>query len=108
MDTSIELTTTVPDGIAAGETFMARVEEEAQQMMPQPAEAAAVASDLGLLFALVEHAQRILEKDMAPFLEAKCLLFDQPLDELTSGQGETLEQYAAFKEYEQQLEVHFD
>ena len=103
-----ELTTTVPDGIAAGETFMARVEEEAQQMMPQPAEAAAVASDLGLLFALVEHAQRILEKDMAPFLEAKCLLFDQPLDELTSGQGETLEQYAAFKEYEQQLEVHFD
>lgn len=36
------------------------------------------------------------------------MLRAEPLDELNSGQGETLEQYAVFREYEQQLELHFE
>lgn len=61
-----------------------------------------------LVFALVEHAQKVLQNEMAPFLEAHCHLFEQDLDELRSGAGETHEQYSAFTAFVAELDGHFE
>ena len=38
-----------------------------------------------LVMALVQHASRVLQEEMAPFLEAHCHLFEQDSEELRSG-----------------------
>ena len=115
----------VPPGVAAGDVFVANVAPEAAaEAAPEAAAEAAAdvaaepeqpvvpaegsAATRELVYALVEHAQHVLQGELQPFIEAKVHIFEQSLDELESGQGETLEQYAAFKEYESELEVVFD
>ena len=128
----------VPEGVHPGDTFIADIaappdetadvdevnvdaggaasEEpphEGEEPWPAPApvtiaEARGPMDSRELVLALVEHAQKVLENEMQPFLEAKVHLFDQAMEELMSGHGETLEQYAAFKDYERELERHFD
>ena len=61
-----------------------------------------------LVLALVMHAQKCLQEEMAPFLEAHCHLFDQDVDELRSGAGETHEQYGAFMNFVNELDAHFE
>jgi hypothetical protein len=122
---------TVPEGVHPGDTFItdiaappvetADVDEvnvdaggaasEEPSAAPAPvtiAETRGLVGSRELVLALVEHAQKVLENEMQPFLEAKVHLFDQAMEELMSGHGETLEQYAAFKDYERELERHFD
>ena len=102
-----EMTATVPDGVASGETFTVAVDDDDACTSPaKPEEGACRQPTRALVYDLVEHAQRLLEIDMAPVLEARCHLFDQDVEELTSGQGETFEQYAAFQEFEGLLEAH--
>lgn len=122
---------TVPEGVHPGDTFIADIaappEETADvdevnvdaggaaseepSAAPAPvtiAETRGLVGSRELVLALVEHAQKVLENEMQPFLEAKVHLFDQAMEELMSGHGETLEQYTAFKDYERELERHFD
>ena len=61
-----------------------------------------------LVLALVEHCSNVLQNAMAPFLEAHCHLFEQDVDELSSGAGETHEQFGAFNSFVAELEPHFD
>jgi uncharacterized membrane protein YgcG len=61
-----------------------------------------------LVLALVEHASRVLQGEMAPFLEAHCHLFEQDADELRSGAGETHDQYAAFMAFVGELDYYFE
>jgi hypothetical protein len=61
-----------------------------------------------LVVALVNHASKVLNVDMAPFLEAHVDAFDQSGDQLQSGHGETFEQYDVFRAFQGQLERHFD
>jgi len=122
---------TVPEGVHPGDTFIADIAappvetadvdevnvdaggaaSEEPSAAPAPvtiAETRGLVGSRELVLALVEHAQKVLENEMQPFLEAKVHLFDQAMEELMSGHGETLEQYAAFKDYERELERHFD
>jgi hypothetical protein len=122
---------TVPEGVHPGDTFIADIAappvetadvdevnvdaggaaSEEPSAAPAPVTIAETRDLVGsreLVLALVEHAQKVLENEMQPFLEAKVHLFDQAMEELMSGHGETLEQYAAFKDYERELERHFD
>ena len=61
-----------------------------------------------LVVALVNHAAKVLNVDMAPFLEAHVDSFDQATDQLQSGHGETFEQYEVFRAFQAHLEKHFD
>jgi hypothetical protein len=122
---------TVPEGVHPGDTFIADIAappvetadvdevnvdaggaaSEEPSAAPAPVTIGETRDLVGsreLVLALVEHAQKVLENEMQPFLEAKVHLFDQAMEELMSGHGETLEQYAAFKDYERELERHFD
>jgi len=55
-----------------------------------------------------EFAFKVLNQDMDDFFEDNMDAFDQDVDELQSGRGETFEQYEAYKQYVQELEIHFD
>ena len=57
---------------------------------------------------LVGFAFKVLNVEMDGFFTRHYMSFDQDVEELQTGQGETLEQYEIFKEYEQELEVHMD
>ena len=61
-----------------------------------------------LVVALVNHASKVLNVDMAPFLEAHVNSFQQSSEQLESGHGETFEQYEIFRAFQTQLETHFD
>ena len=128
----------VPDGLQAGDVFTVELEppqadpppdpppveptpdwadEDQENVPPMSMALAAPASQSQavstrdgreLVLALVTHSQKCLQEDMAPFLEAHCHLFEQDLDELRSGAGETHEQYTAFTAFVDELEGHFD
>mmetsp|Transcript_12867 Transcript_12867/g.21007 ORF Transcript_12867/g.21007 Transcript_12867/m.21007 type:complete len:414 (+) Transcript_12867:71-1312(+) len=55
-----------------------------------------------------EYAFKVLNQDMDDFFEDNMSEFDQDSEELTSGQGETLQQYDVYQQYIAQLEKHFD
>ena len=61
-----------------------------------------------LVVALLDHASKALNVDMAPFIEAHVDAFVQSATQLQSGHGETFEQYDIFRAFQAQLEVHFD
>jgi len=61
-----------------------------------------------LVTKLTQHAFQVLNIDMDGFFDEHLDVFDQDIEELTSGQGETLEQYDAFTKYSRELERHFD
>lgn len=49
-----------------------------------------------------------LNVEMDAFFEEHVDMFDQDLEDLRSGRGETLEQFDAFARYKEELEKHFD
>ena len=105
----------VPDGVAAGDAFIVDVGLESMTLSDSPQQHAPAAHQVEgdaagreLVLALVEHSARIIAIDMAWFFEAHCHLFEQSEHELSSGAGETLEQYEAFQRYERELELHFE
>lgn len=55
-----------------------------------------------------EHAFKVLNHDLDDFFEDNMSEFDQENEELTSGQGETLQQYEVYQKYVVELEKHFD
>ena len=65
-------------------------------------------SNKNLIIRFVEYAFNILNNEMNEFFEEKMLKFDQNLNELQDGSGETLEQYEIYQEYLQLLEIKFD
>ena len=66
-----------------------------------------VVDDASLVNRLVEFTFRILNTEMEPFFNEHCMTFDQEGDDLQQ-RGETLEQFAAFKLYEKELERHLN
>ena len=66
-----------------------------------------VVDDASLVNRLVEFTFRILNTEMEPFFSKHCVTFDQEGDDLQQ-RGETLEQFAAFKLYEKELERHLN
>lgn len=61
-----------------------------------------------LVMKMCQHAFKVLNSDMEDFFEENADLFDQEDEDLTSGRGETIQQYNIFKLYEGQLESKFD
>jgi hypothetical protein len=61
-----------------------------------------------IVMKFTEYAFKVLNQDMDDFFEDNMGEFDQDADELTSGQGETLQQYAVYQQYVSELERHFD
>jgi hypothetical protein len=74
-------------------------EQEQQQQQPPPK---------NLVMRFCEFAFRVLNHDMDDFFEDSLADFDQDGAELSSGQGETLQQYEVYQAYIAQLERHFD
>jgi hypothetical protein len=56
-----------------------------------------------LIHDFVNYVNKVLTEEMRDFFNDQLEIFDQSLDQLTDGSGETLEQYAAFKKYEEIL-----
>ena len=61
-----------------------------------------------IVIRFTEFASKVLNQDMDDFFEDHMEDFDQLDEELTSGAGETLEQYEVYQKYIAQLEKHFD
>lgn len=61
-----------------------------------------------IVMKFTEYAFKVLNQDMDDFFEDNMTEFDQDSEELTSGQGETLQQYDVYQQYIAQLEKHFD
>jgi len=97
---------------SAGLSFADCIEKTELVARAQEATAALIANapreGRDLVVALVNHAAKVLNVDMAPFLEAHVDSFDQATDQLQSGHGETFEQYEVFRAFQAQLEKHFD
>lgn len=65
-------------------------------------------SGRSLVMHMCEFAFKVLNDEMDEFFEENVDSFEQEDDELSSGRGETLEQYNVFKKYESELERRFD
>lgn len=107
------LNVVVPEGVRPGESFYFPLPSAAAVVVAPPScpeVGLALSPEQGreLVMSLVEHASKVLNLDMQGFFEARSGVFDQAPAELASGQGETLQQYSAFQEYEVELERHFD
>ena len=111
----------VPEGVFEGQSFVVSFDSmtlgDDEEPPPEwsdlaaefsPASRKSADSGRELVLALVEHSARVLSQDMAPFLEAHVHLFDQPADALSSGEGESLECYAAFQQFEKEIDFHFE
>lgn len=61
-----------------------------------------------LVSRMCEHAFKVLNTDMDEFFELHVDLFEQDEADLTSGRGETLQQYNIYKKYQAVLEEKFD
>ena len=57
-----------------------------------------------LVISFVSFTQKVLQEDMQNFFETHMDKFDQDEEELTTGRGETFEQYDVFKKYEKILD----
>eukprot|EP00937_MAST-01D_sp_MAST-1D-sp2_P007337 g7337.t1 len=66
-----------------------------------------VRNNAALVNRLVEFTFKLLNTELEPFFNEHCMVFDQEGEDLQQ-RGETLEQYAAFKKYEKELEGHLD
>ena len=61
-----------------------------------------------LIIRFSEFAFKVLNSQMDEFFDDQIGIFDQDEGELTSGRGETLEQYQSYELYLSELEVQFD
>ena len=62
----------------------------------------------GLVMRMCEYAFKVLNEDMDDFFDEHVDAFEQDEDDLSTGRGETLQQYDIFKKYEAALELKFD
>ena len=61
---------------------------------------------IDLVQAFVQFASKVVNVDMAPFFDRVYEEFEQDWKDLANGQGETLQQYEVFKQYEKLLDEH--
>ena len=61
-----------------------------------------------IVMKLTEYAFKVLQVDMSDFFDEHMAKFEQEDNDLTSGRGETLEQYDVYKLYTAELEKHME